>query len=59
MFEATCAAKASCISIRSMSARVRRARSRALGMASAGPISSWPPGSTAATAHSRMKASGA
>src|SRR6185436_13851093 len=58
MLDATWAANASCISTRSMSASVRPARSSAFGIASAGPISNWPPGSTAATAHERMNASG-
>src|SRR6185503_19318727 len=58
MFEATCDAKASCISMTSMSARVTPARCRALGTARAGPIRSCPPGSTAATAQDLMKASG-
>ncbi len=58
MFEATCAANASCISMRSMSESSMPARSSAFGIASAGPISSCPPGSTAATAQERTKASG-
>ena len=41
-----------------MSDSCRPARSSAIGIASAGPISSCPPGSTAATAHDFTKASG-
>ena len=58
MFDATWAAKASCISTRSMSDSCRPARSRAMGIARPGPISSCPPGSTAATAQVRTYARG-
>src|SRR5207237_2911709 len=57
-FDNTCAANASCISTRSMSARVRPARLSATGAASTGPCSSCSPGSSAAYAYDRMIPSG-
>src|SRR5579859_1146789 len=56
--ESTCAANASCISTTSMSASVSPARSSAIGIAYAGPMSSWPAGSTAAYAYDRTNAFG-